>query len=221
MMEGGLSNGAADKRRKIVLIGGGGHCKSVLDTLTALGTYSEIFVTDKEAVTDLQFPGVKFAGSDDALPGLFRDGVREAFLSIGSITSSKIRQQARGRARDIGFDFPSIIDPSARISSTADIGKGVFIGKGAIVNAGVRIGDFAIINTGSIIEHDCRVGEFTHVAVGAVVCGKADMGSDVFVGANATVIQGVKVGRKSVIGAGSVVLRDVPENGRAVGVWEG
>lgn len=207
--------------RKIVLIGGGGHCKSVLDTLINLKVYRDIFITDQAFVSGLDIFGAQFAGNDDVLPDLFREGVREAFISIGSIKSPAARQQLYKKARDIGFDFPSVIDRSAYTSGSAVVGKGVFVGKKAVVNADSKVDDFAIINTGSIIEHDCYVGKFSHIAVGATICGNVNIGNDTFVGANATIIQGVRVGMKSVIGAGSIVLRDVPENSKVVGVWGG
>ena len=179
------------EKEKLVLIGGGGHCKSVLDVVTRSDDFSEIVITDH------------------SLP---------VGTMIGSIQSTDKRRDMFSRAKKTGFRFPVVIDPGAAVARTALIAPGVFIGKNAVVNADAVIEKMAIINTGAVIEHDCKVGEFTHIAVGAVVCGGVDIGKDVFVGANATVIQGVRIGMKSVIGAGSVVLDDVPQNLEVVGV---
>ncbi len=195
--------------KRLVLIGGGGHCGSVLDTAKRMNLFEEIVITDKSMAAGNRFMGCRVAGGDDVLPRLFQDGFGMAFVSVGSIKSARLRKELSQTAKEAGFDFPNIIDPSAVVSDYAVIGKGIFIGKNAVVNAGARIGDMAIINTGAVVEHGCRIGAFSHVSVGAVVCGDSEVGDSVFVGANATVIQGVRIGMNSVIGAGSVVLRDV------------
>lgn len=206
---------------KLVLIGGGGHCKSVMDTLIRCGQYSDIVVTDCEKRAGDTILGYAVAGTDDILPYLYSDGIENAFITVGSIKSTELRRHIYHQVRDIGFSFPGIVDTSAIVSESAKLGKGVFIGKNASVNAEVLIGDFAIINTGAVIEHECQIGDFTHIAVGATVCGGAIIDNDVFVGANATVIQQVRIGRNCIIGAGSIVLADVPENATVVGIWGG
>lgn len=203
----------ADETRKMVLIGGGGHCKSVLDTLFRLNRFSEIVITDPCLPVGTEVLGCRVAGDDGMLPELFAAGFRNAFVTVGSIKSTDRRRDAYTRAVGIGFVFPAVMDPSAVVADSATVADGVYIGKNAVVNADAVIGTMAIINTGAVIEHDCRVGEFTHVAVGVVVCGGAEIGKDAFVGANATIIQGVRIGMKSIIGAGSVVCGDVPEHG--------
>lgn len=201
---------------RLVLVGGGGHCKSVLDTILRLNTYSEVVITDCKLTAGIRILGCEVVGNDKMLSELFERGFRDAVITIGSIKSTDIRRNAYLKAEKIGFNFPSVIDPSAVVSDSASIGAGVYVGKNAVVNADAVICDMAIINTGAIVEHECRIGEFTHVAVGAVVCGGAEIEKDILIGANAVVIQGVKIGRNSIIGAGSVVLGDVPENSKVV-----
>lgn len=204
---------------KLVLIGGGGHCKSVLDSLCMMGIYSDIVITDCNMPAGSKVLGYEVVGTDDEFPILFQKGFRQAFITIGSIKDTAIRRKVYVRARQAGFIFPTIIDPTAVIAPSVRMGKGVFIGKNAVVNADAVIENMAIVNTGVIIEHDCRVGEFSHVAVGATICGGAEIGNDVFVGANATVVQEVKIGMYSIIGAGSIVLNDVSEKSKIIGVW--
>ena len=198
-----------DKKKRLVLIGGGGHCGSVLDAARGMNRFEEIVITDPDIEAGSEYMGCRVAGTDEMLSRLFQDGFGMAFVSVGSITSTRLRKELCQKAKEAGFDFPNIIDPSAKVSEYAAVGKGIFIGKNAVVNAGARIGDMAIINTGAVVEHGCRIGAFSHVSVGAVMCGDSKTGDSVFVGANATVIQGVRIGMNSIIGAGSVVLKDV------------
>lgn len=197
---------------RLVLIGGGGHCRSVLDTARRMDVFEEIVITDCSIPVGTEFMGCRVVGTDELLPRLFQDGFRMAFISVGSIKSTNQRKVICQRAKKAGFQFANVIDPSALVSDYAVVGTGIYVGKRAVINAGAYIQDMAIINTGAIIEHECHVGNYSHVAVGAVVCGGSDIGDSVFIGANATVVQGIKVGMNSIIGAGCVVLKNVMPN---------
>lgn len=199
---------------EIVLIGGGGHALSAADVITSGKTYRIAGYTD---VSDTYIQ-LRYLGTDDVLESLYEKGVLNAAITVGYLGKSSIRDKLYHRAKQTGFRLPVIIDPSAVISDSAQVGEGIFIGKNAVVNAGARIGDMCIINTGAIVEHNNRIGEYSHIAVGAVLCGDVSVGGHTLIGANATIIQGVHIGMNAIIGAGSVVIRDVPDNGRVVGV---
>lgn len=194
---------------RLVLIGGGGHCKSVLDTALRMDVFSEIVITDAGLSAGTEIMGCKVVGNDDLLPALYQDGIRNAFVTVGSITSAKVRHKLFDNAKSIGFAFPNIIDISAVVSKSVRLGSGIFIGKNTVVNAYAQIRDMAIINTASVIEHECIIGAFAHIAVGVTVCGNSIIGTDSFIGAGTTVIQGIQIGEKVVIGAGSLVLKGI------------
>ncbi|MCR4639503.1 acetyltransferase [Ruminococcus sp.] len=204
--------------KKIVLIGGGGHCKSVLDTLLRNNEYDEIVITDNDIPVDSTIMGCRVAGNDDVLSDLLVSGFTDAFITVGSIKSTKVRHILFEKAETIGFNMINIIDKSATVSEYAKLGKGIFIGKCTIVNADAAIGDAAIINTNSVIEHECVVGNFTHISVGAKLCGNVKIGNDTFIGAGSVVIQGVRIGNNVIIGAGSTVIDNVNDNATKVGL---
>lgn len=204
-----------DDARRLLLIGGGGHCRSILDCVISRGLYEKIGIVDfDQTVSALD---ISVVGTDDDLPQLLNDGWKNAFISVGSIGSTGLRRKLYRMVKQIGFSVPSIIDPTATISRDVIIGEGVFIGKGAIVNTGSRIGACAIVNTGSIIEHDCEVGAFAHVSPRATLCGQVNVGDDTHIGAGAVVCQGTRIGAYSIIGIGSVVVKDIPDNVKAYG----
>lgn len=206
------------ENNRLILIGGGGHCKSVIDAAERSGRFQEIVVLDPNLPVGSLICGFPVAGGDDRLPELFRLGFRSAFVAAGSLESTSLREKLYRKAREAGFSFPDIADPSAVVSKHAVIGEGVFIGKNAVINADARIGDHAIINTAAVIEHEAVVGAFSHVAVGARICGQSVIGDRCLVGAGATVIQCVRAGDGAVIGAGSVVLRDMEPGEKNYGV---
>lgn len=187
----------------IVLIGFGGHAKSVADCIKRQNKYKIIGYTDiQENVSQY-----KYLGNDDVLEDLFSSGVKNAVICLGFLGKGDTRERLYKKIKDIGFILPLIIDPSAIISDDTVIGEGTFIGKNAVINTEAQVGCCCIINTGAIIEHECCVGDFTHVAVNSVLCGQVEVGRSCLIGANATVIQCMRVTDKKIIPAGDVVRK--------------
>lgn len=203
--------------KRILLIGGGGHCKSVLDSLLELNQYVEIGIVDKKENLGKSLMGVPVVGCDDDLPTLFRDGYRYAFVTIGSIGNPTLRIKLFNLLSEIGYEIPFIVDDSAKASKHAIIEQGVFIGKQSTINAGALIQKGAIINSGSIVEHDCQIGAFSHIAPGAVLGGEVVVGENSHVGSNTTVKQQIHIGSNSIIGMGSVVLQNIDHHTMAYG----
>lgn len=185
----------------IVLVGFGGHGKSVADAIEAGNKYRVYGYTDLQD----NHNGYKYLGTDDILEELFTKGITRAFLCVGYLGKGILRESLDGKLKALGFSFPVIIDPTAVISKKAKIGDGTFIGKRAVVNVEATIGKQCIINTGAIVEHECKIDDFTHVAVGAVLCGQVVVGKAALIGANATVIQCREVKDREIIPAGVVV----------------
>jgi len=98
-----------------------------------------------------------------------------------------------------------------------EIGTGVVIAPGAVIQNDVSIGNHVIINTSASVDHDCVIRDFVHIAPNATLCGAVEIGEGSFIGAGSVVIPGIKIGKNCVIGAGSVVVRDIPDNSKAYG----
>lgn len=140
--------------KKLLLIGGGGHCYSVLDSVLASKEYDEIGIVDNVNSTYL---GIPVIGKDEDLPRLYMDGWTNVFITVGSVGNTATRRRLFQMVKEIGLNVPIVIDPSAIVGNGVSIGEGAFIGKGVIVNAGSSIGICSIINSGAIIEHDCDI----------------------------------------------------------------
>lgn len=203
---------------KLVLIGGGGHCKSVIDVVKRDGMFEKIVITDPRNAVDKSVLGIEIVGADDCLEELRDDGFEYAFITVGSTGFNPLREMLANKASSLGFTFPVIIDPSATVSDFAVIGTGTYIGKNVVVNADSKIGEHCIINTGAIIEHECRVDDFSHVSVGTILCGKVEIGRNSFIGAGSTVIQRLHIGDNVIIGANSTVLKSVEDNMKYYGI---
>lgn len=200
----------------IILIGFGGHAKSVIDTIEANNEFNIIGYTDIEDKG--QYNGCTWLGNDDCLNDYYEKGVMNCFICMGFMGKGRIIDALYDKVKNIGYDLPVIIDKSAVIGKNVQIGEGSYIGKLSVVNADSRIGKMCIINTGVIVEHENLINDFTHVAVGATLCGRVTIGTHCLVGANSTVIQNVSIENEVIIGSGSVVLHDVLKSGTFYGV---
>ena len=208
--------------KKILLIGGVGHCHSVLDSVCSGGQYDQIGVVarDEENYKELKTDQVIsdfLVGIDEDLPLLLSEGWQYAFVTLGSVGKPSGRIRIYENLQEKGFLIPVIVDRTATVSAFSETGAGTFVGKKAVVNAGSRIRECAIINTGAIVEHDCSVGAFSHVSSGAVICGNVQIGNNTHVGAGSVIRQGIVIGDNVLIGAGSVVVNDIPTGAKAYG----
>lgn len=203
--------------KDILLIGGGGHCRSVLSSIKTMGKYNIVGILDTKEQVGKIIDGVQVIGTDDEMNSLFYKGVKNAVITIGSIGDTSLRVKLYNKLKDIGFNLPIIIDKTAIVDNNCSIGEGTFIGKGSIVNSGTVIDKCTIVNTGVIVEHDCNIGEFSHLAPGSVICGNVKIGINTHIGANSTIIQEIEVGDNTLIGAGSIVVKNIGSFKKAYG----
>lgn len=194
---------------KIIIIGCGGHAKSLADTIEMCGKYKIAGFISKDEQQVFSYRGYGIIGTDKDLKQIYRDGIQYASIGIGYLGKGGIRERIYDTLREIGFILPSIVDCTSIVAKDVLLGDGCFVGKRVVINSNARIGKATIINTGVVIEHDCIIDDFSHIAVAAVLCGGSEVGKSCFVGANATILQKIKVGDSSIVGAGAVVVHNV------------
>lgn len=200
---------------KIVIIGCGGHAKSIADAIEYNPDFELVGFISKEKGDSFSYKKHTVVGCDEDLLDLYAQGIHSACIGIGTLGRDCLREHIFNQLKEIGYSLPAIIDGNAVIARDVVIGEGVFVGKNAVVNSSSIIEELCIVNSGAIVEHDCHVKRNTHIAVGGVLCGNVKVGNNSLIGANATIIQGVVLGDETVVGAGSVVLQDV-DNGQTV-----
>ena len=190
--------------KKIILIGGGGHCKSVIDVIEQEGKFQIIGIVDKPELLGIKVLGYPVIGNDSDLSDLFKK-YRYALVTVGQIKSSSLRVRLFRLAIKVGFTIPNIISPCAYVSKHATIGQGTVIMHGALVNANAKIGENCIINSKVLIEHDAVIGNFCHISTNTVINGTTIVGQGSFLGSGVITSQNVKVKKNSFIKAGSLV----------------
>lgn len=203
--------------KKIVLIGGGGHSKVVIDIIKSNDEFEIVGVTEKNSELN-KVSDIPILGNDSILEELFNKGVEYAFICIGVNKDNNLRNILYSKVKDIGFKIPTLIHKQALVSPYAKVGKGTCVMAGAIINSHAQIGINSVINTGSIIEHDCIVGDNTFISPGAILAGNVTIKNNSFIGMGSKIIEGKTIGNNVTIGAGAVVIDDMPDNCVAVGV---
>ena len=204
------------KKKSIILIGGGGHCKSCIEVIESTSLYHIEGILDVPEKMGKNICGYQIIGTDDEVDRFVKAGF-VFLITIGHIKSSSIRQKIFKGLSDAGGKLETIIADSAKVSSHAVVGEGTIIMHKGFVNAGAQIGKNCIINTGSVIEHDAIVGDHSHISTMGVVNGDVTIGTGTFIGSNAVVNQSLQVGDEIIVGSGSVVNKHITERGTYVG----
>ena len=189
---------------KIVLIGGGGHCKSCIDVIEQEKKFEIKGILDVAEKVGTKILGYEIIGTDDDIEKFVNEGC--CFLiTVGQIKSANLRIKLFQKVKNAGGKFATVVSPRAYVSKHASVDEGTIVMHDALINADAKIGKNCIINTKSLIEHECIIKDNCHIAVGAVIAGEAEIGEETFVGANSTIVQCVKIPSKSFIKAGSLV----------------
>ena len=189
-------------KEKIVLIGGGGHCHSVIDVIELENRYEIIGIIDTKENIGKKVLGYEIIGCDDDLETIFLS-CKNALITVGQIKTSDLRIKLFDKLKDIGFNFPVIISPIAYVSKHAIIDEGTVIMHHALVNANVKIGKNCIINSKALIEHDCIICDNCHISTSSVINGGVTVKANTFFGSNATSKQAIEIA--GFIKAGSLV----------------
>jgi sugar O-acyltransferase (sialic acid O-acetyltransferase NeuD family) len=188
----------------VLLIGGGGHCRSVIDVIELTGKYRIYGIIDVREKVGQEVLGYKIIGTDEDL-AKYRNDVELAFITVGFINSVDLRIKIYGKLKQLNFKLPVIISPLAYVSKHSFIEEGTIVMHNAIINAGAKVGKNCIVNTKALIEHDAIIGDFCHISTGAIINGGVIVGKSSFIGSNATTKQYIKIPEHSFIKAGTVV----------------
>ena len=204
--------------KSLLLIGGGGHCRSCIDVVTSREDYKIIGIVERDNnCVSRDTMGFNVIGYDDDLPELLND-YSNALITIGQIKNSKARSDIFDLLKRLEANLPIISSPHSYISNTSTINEGCIIMHGAILNSQSRVHENCVINNNALIEHDVVIEKNCHISTGAIINGEAYIDSGVFIGSGSTIIEGVKIGSNSIVGAGTTVLKDLPSNSIYTGI---
>jgi sugar O-acyltransferase (sialic acid O-acetyltransferase NeuD family) len=202
--------------QKLILVGGGGHCRSCIEVVQSIKQYEIAGVIDKDK-NKSSILGFPIIGDDDCIPACIKENQYQFVITLGQIKNSAGRRNLFEFVRKYGGEIPEIIASSAFVSKYAKISNGTTIMHNAFVNANAVVGSACIINTGALIEHDVVIGDYCHLSTKVVINGGVQVGSDCFIGSGAIISHNISICNNCTIGAGTVVVHSIEEPGVYVG----
>lgn len=204
-------------RRPVIIVGGGGHARVLIDALLAGGSLIAGITDPDPELAGRQILGVPVLGDDHEInrfpPAKFR-----LVNGIGSVGLPMKRAELFTRFKGMGYDFATIVHPAAVIATDVMLGEGTQVMAGVIVQTGCRIGANVIINTRASVDHDCIIGNHVHISPGTTLSGNVEIGALCHMGTGSTAIQGVTIGEKSLVAAGAVIIGDVRAGAKMLGI---
>jgi sugar O-acyltransferase (sialic acid O-acetyltransferase NeuD family) len=196
--------------KPLILVGGGGHCKSVIDVAESAG-YSILGIFDRPEEVGKRVLNYDVIGTDEEMAKYANKA--EFVVTVGQIKSPNLRIKLHQMLADAGCRLATIIASSAHVSRYASVGEGTVVMHQAVINADAHIGMGCIINTFANIEHDVRIGNYCHISTGSMINGGAEVADSTFIGSQSVVNQCVKIEWGGVIASGSVVNKNITEKG--------
>lgn len=204
-------------KKKIILLGGGGHCRACIDVIEAQDKFLIAGVVDIKEKLHKKISGYEVIGCDKDLPELIKQ-YKYYLVTIGQIKNSEKRKMSFDHLKSQGAVFPVIVSPFAYISNKASIGEGTIVMHNAFINSGADIGCNCIINTGAIIEHDVKIGDNCHISTGAIVNGQCTVGECTFLGSGSIIANNTTIIKNTIIGMGACVVNSITECGTYAGI---
>jgi len=191
-------------KNDLLLIGGGGHCKSCIDVIEEGGQYRIVGIVDMVAKLHHKVLGYEVIGVDEDLPNLVQE-YGNCLITVGQIKTAEERIRLFDTLKALDASLPVIVSPHAFVSSHARIAEGTVVMHHALVNAGASVGRNCIINTKALVEHDAYIADHCHIATAAVVNGGVRIATASFFGSGAVSREYIEIGERSVIGCNETV----------------
>lgn len=197
------------KSAPLVIYGAGGHALDVVD-LVRRATDRRVLtaVSPEPQISRLREQGVRVVQGSSELRA------HEYLVAVGYPAA---RERIASELLAARAASP-IADPSAVVSSTAEIGAGTIVFWQAAVSALCRLGRHVLVSYGVTIGHETAVGDYSSVMPGAHISGGVSIGKGVLLGSGAVVLEGRRLGHGARVGAGAVVTQDVPARTTVAGV---
>ena len=197
-------------KKKLLLIGGGGHCRSCIDVIRSTGIYDIVGVLDVADNVGSTVEGVDIIATDAELPSYINQ-IDECLITVGQVGASELREKLFQSVRAQGVRLATIVSPSAYVAESASLGEGTIVMHNVVVNAGAKVAENVILNSMSLIEHGANIGAHSHVSTRATINGDVKIEEGCFIGSHAVIFNHCTIGQHSIIGGGQVVRRNLPD----------
>ena len=189
--------------RDLVLVGGGGHCKSCIDVVQQTQQFHIVGILDKPERVGQNVLGYSIIGTDEMIGALTLRRY-EFLITVGQVRTHLIRQNIFKKLTACNALLATVISPRAYVSKHASVGEGTIVMHDALINAGAKIGKNCIVNTKALIEHDVIVEIHSHISTAAVLNGTTTVRHGTFFGSSAVSVENSSTAPAEFVKAGSL-----------------
>lgn len=196
--------------KKLIIIGARGFGREVYDLAKVCTGYGETFVVkgflddNKDVLNSFNnYPPI--LNSVDA----YDIEKNDVFVcALGDVRSKEfyinIIKQKKG-------SFMSLIHPTAIVNDSTLVGKGIIIGKYAVVSCDGILGDHVVIQAFCALGHDFKVGNYSYLGAFSFMGGYSVLEEMVTLYARASILPHKTVKKGAIVGVNSVVMRNVAQ----------
>lgn len=188
-------------KEKLLIVGSGGHGRSVAEAVMLSDAYEVVGFADDTAQLAQTVWGIPILGGTADLR-MHRSRASAAIVAIGN---NIVRQRLSEALIQAGFELAIVAHPRAVISPRAVIGRGSAIMAGAIVGTEAQLGMGVIVNCGAVVDHHAQALDFAHLGVNACMAGGTVLGRGAWMQAAASLGYGVKVEDGTVLPPGTAL----------------
>lgn len=200
--------------KPVIIIGNGGHAKVLVEILHLQRREIIGFTTPTEEKNENNLPYL----GDDEIVLEYKPSEVELVNALGSTSNTKHRKNIYDYFKSKNYSFSTLVHPKGIVADNVELGEGVQIMAGTVIQPFAKIADNSIINTSVSIDHDCKVGKHCHIAPGTNISGMVTIGYSSHIGIGSTILQNIVIGSNVLIGAGTLVLKNIKSGSKTYGV---
>ena len=162
-----------------LILGAGGHGRSVADAIRAQGDVGIGFLDDSHPADEL-VAGVPVLGplrlAWDVMTQPCPEGAPTPDRFVVAIGTPVLRQRWQPVLEAAGAPVGVVVHPRACLSSSAQLAPGCVVLAGAVINAEARLERGVLVNSGAVVDHDAICGVYSQLGVNAAMAGGARLG---------------------------------------------
>lgn len=183
---------------RLLVVGAGGHGRSVAEAALLSGQYALAGFVDDGLAVGTPIGHTSVVGSTADLSA-YANLCEQVIVAIGN---NALRESLVTRLVALGFELATIIHPKAIVSPSAVLGQGCAVMAGGIVGTEAVLGLGAIVNCGAVVDHHAQVHDFGHLGVNACMAGGAILGRKAWMQAGSALGYGAQVSAGTVLAPG-------------------
>jgi len=188
--------------KRVIVIGAGGHGRSVAEAIVLLGRDKLVGFVDDGADANVKVWTYHVVGTTDSVNNW--SGLVDAV--VVAIGNNAVRETLHYHVLGAGLALLSVVHPAAFVSPTAALGAGCVVMAGAVVGTEALLGEGVIVNCGATVDHHCIVDDFGHLGVNACMAGGSVLGRGAWMQAGSALGYGAMLENRATLSPGQALV---------------